>query len=722
MKRAACMMLLAAFWPAGAAAQQETDLGEATRQASQALAQARAAYDEADFSQAILLLNRLLAEQESTAPGTLAVEEVEVQVEALKLRGISFFNVGQPDAAAKDFARLLSVRPDFTLDARLVSPKIVAAFDEVRRKTTGLLTVVSEPPGADVRIGDRVLGATPVEDVRLPVGQYRLRVSRPGFGTDETSVEIEAGDTRRYEAKLTRNARHVSIMTLPAEARVTVDGEEAGVTSGTPPPGFESVLVARGLDPAAASAPLILPYLTAGPHRIRVEKECHTPVEATFTVEIVDDPTPMELEPIVLVESIGSIRVESVPSGAEVVIDGAEHGAAPVEVGGLCAGRHTVRVAQEGIGRWWGEVDLAAAEHRTVQARLAPTLAGLGAVRTYGDDDPAVDRLDETLRRIVEQQTAYNPVPVRVSDDDRNAVRWDLYRLFEGRPDRPPVLDEPLRRAIQRELGADLVLVAVPGQNEEADLYLYGSVQGRPDRIRLAAGADEAVNDLVKRLSAPTRLTVGWTGLLTVETADSDFPLVVGAAGQAPSGTTVRAGDLIEAVEGRPVVSRRALENAFATRRPGLPVAVTVDRAGEHVDAAIVTASTPVLPRPGDATILVNKYLADLRLLGALATDEQSRTLARLGTGMAYLMAKDPRRARTLGFEHVRVDRPAGVNQGTVDYLIGLTYEAEGTASEARAREAFARAARNAAATLWRDDGPLVAPFAAARLPDGERP
>ena len=716
----AALLVVLCGW-AGARGQEEIDLGEATRQAAQALVQARAAFEEADFSQTILLVNRLLDQQSLIAPGALPVEDADIQVEALKLRGISFYNVGQVEAAEADFTRILQIRPDYALDSRLVSPKIIAAFIDVRKQTTGLLTVLSEPPGADVFLGEKLLGATPVEEVRVPVGRYQLRVQRPGFDTDQSTVDLVGGKGVTYEAILVRNARSVSIVTIPASARVLVDGEDVGTTHGTPPPGFETALVARGLDPARASAPLVVPYLLAGEHVIRVEKECHTSFEASFTVIVEEGDVPLELEPVVLSESVGSLYVDSLPDGAEVFIDEDARGTTPVQIERLCAGPHTLKVQKPGLGRWWGDVELLAADRRTIRVTLRPTLASLGAVRQFGVENGAADRWDSFLREVVEEQTAYNPVPIELSQGDETSTRWDLYRRLDSGVQAAGVLDEAFRQTIQRDLEADLFLVAVPGAGREADVYLYGIRQGRPDHLRVQAPGGEEVADLVRRLEARTRLTVGWSGLLAVDTAESDFPYVVSLSPLAPPGTSVEPGDLIESVEGRPVVSRREFEAAFADRRPGLPVSVTVARNDRHVEATVVTAESPVFPRPGDRDVLVNKYLADQELLRAASSDGEERALSAIGIGLAYLMAGEPAMALERGLGQASLARPHGINQGTVEYLVGLAYEAQGTSQEDKALEAFRRAAGFEGATLWRDDGPFVAPFAAARLRSGDR-
>jgi hypothetical protein len=70
--------------------------------------------------------------------------------------------------------------------------------------------------------------------------------------------------------------------------------------------------------------------------------------------------------------------VDSDPSGAEVVVDGASAGVTgerPVVVAGIAAGAHRVEVALDGHDPWTRQVRVGAGEEVEVRARLRPTAA-----------------------------------------------------------------------------------------------------------------------------------------------------------------------------------------------------------------------------------------------------------------------------------------------------------------------------------------------------------
>ena len=129
----------------------------------------------------------------------------------------------------------------------------------------GTLTVVTEPPGATVRLeqGGASLGATPLE-VTLPVGTHVLVIELAEHLTDRRAVTLEENAALRLEVELEANARTTSVLSVtstPAGASVELRDISLG---GTP-------LSLDGLSPGAA--------------RIRVSLEGHEPWSGEIVLE-----------------------------------------------------------------------------------------------------------------------------------------------------------------------------------------------------------------------------------------------------------------------------------------------------------------------------------------------------------------------------------------------------------------------------------------------------
>lgn len=76
------------------------------------------------------------------------------------------------------------------------------SFPLIALRKDSAITVHSEPEGATVYLGGNYLGETPLENVKVPAGQNRLRVSKEGYIEHFKGLEFEPGKTTLAEVKL----------------------------------------------------------------------------------------------------------------------------------------------------------------------------------------------------------------------------------------------------------------------------------------------------------------------------------------------------------------------------------------------------------------------------------------------------------------------------------------------------------------------------------------
>jgi hypothetical protein len=140
------------------------------------------------------------------------------------------------------------------------------------RGRIAVLTVVVDPPGSLVRLGDRVLGEAPLTKLRVNAGKVHFEFAKEGFFTETLDV-LEGGKETLVEIKLSpRDSRATLKITSPSTGATVV-------VNGTP----------RG------QVPLEL-KLAPGPHLVRLEQDDFydsesvvelTPLEQkTFSVEL----------------------------------------------------------------------------------------------------------------------------------------------------------------------------------------------------------------------------------------------------------------------------------------------------------------------------------------------------------------------------------------------------------------------------------------------------
>src|SRR5207253_2744778 len=112
-------------------------------------------------------------------------------------------------------------------------------------RLTSHLTVEANLAGAIVTVDDTVMGATPLQrPIVLPQGPHHVRVTRPGYATYESDVNV-TGDSARVAAQLTwadpianEVAAHILIQIPEPGAHATLDGRGIGLEGGDRlPPG-----------------------------------------------------------------------------------------------------------------------------------------------------------------------------------------------------------------------------------------------------------------------------------------------------------------------------------------------------------------------------------------------------------------------------------------------------------------------------------------------------
>ena len=222
----------------------------------------------------------------------------------------------------------------------------------------------------------------------------------------------------------------LGVETDPEGAEVWIDGELAG------------------------TSPFELDELTLGEHDVRVTKEGFLPLEERFEISEADanEPLLFALQP----ERI-SLFLESVPSGARVVINGEPSGTTPLEDFELAPGQHEIQVGRRGYETWRSVVVSQAGETVNLVARLRrtapkrarapapPTMAPKEAP-TPGASEPVeaggivvLGPNDKPAERILGKPPRYPPMARKLNQQGRVTVEFVLTE--EGVPTEMVVLE-----------------------------------------------------------------------------------------------------------------------------------------------------------------------------------------------------------------------------------------------------------------------------------------
>jgi PEGA domain len=246
----------------------------------------------------------------------------------------------------------------------------------------GTVTLAGDvPEGASVFVDNRLRGKLPWRGpLRLSKGVREIRVEKEGFEPIAALVEVGAGrDSVAWLVAKTRQGRLVVSEKHNWALQVELDGEVVGVTpwEGPATPGEHEVRL-RGFVGLAALAECVAPEAGApGTEAAQEGATMASPVE-TAAVRL------FEVTRVTLgaEEQDASLRIESTPSGARVMIDSKGVGWTPWE-GRLSLGEHAIEVSAGGFVSSTQPVRLVRRKQRELSVVLEPEpdLAGLRRMR-----------------------------------------------------------------------------------------------------------------------------------------------------------------------------------------------------------------------------------------------------------------------------------------------------------------------------------------------------
>lgn len=164
--------------------------------------------------------------------------------------------------------------------------------------SSATLEIVSEPAGADVSVNGIARGKAPITVDKIPEGLSSVEISSPGFKTYREQVRLVAGEKFTLNAPLEAIPAELSIVTIPAGARIYLDNQFKG------------------------ESPITFENLPAGEYRIRAEKESHEIMARTITLANAQSAT----EEFRLTANVGGLILATSPAGVTVLVGGRDSG------------------------------------------------------------------------------------------------------------------------------------------------------------------------------------------------------------------------------------------------------------------------------------------------------------------------------------------------------------------------------------------------------------
>jgi hypothetical protein len=215
----------------------------------------------------------------------------------------------------------------------------------------GSLLVSADVPGADVFVDGMRKDAAPALVGDLPEGAHTVEVRKDPLQPWKQVVQVVGDQTVKVDAKLAAQipaAGSLRVVSTTPGAEVVVDGEPKGPVNveiqGLKPGQHIVEVRAKGFQSQVVEAQVV-----AGEQRIaKIDLQAQVEKPVTARLRIVT-PTP----------------------DAEVFIDGASVGRAPIDRNDMQPGKHFVVVRKAGFAEWKREVNLDPAQPTTLTAELS---------------------------------------------------------------------------------------------------------------------------------------------------------------------------------------------------------------------------------------------------------------------------------------------------------------------------------------------------------------
>ena len=674
------------------------------------MAQARTLFDALDYEQAIPMLDRAIMLLEPAALRDPAARKSLVS--AYEMRARARFGTGNREGAVSDFRAVLALNPSFTL-GEAVSPRVVALLDEVKSATVGILELHTTPGDVSVQV-DGVPVPSSGGKVSLATGAHSIKITRPGYKSAEQPVIVTAGQVVPLQLTLERVSTVLTVVSSPPDVEVFVNGVSRGKTgSGPIPASLAGVPAQLGVPASLVSQPLVLGDISAGTLQVELRRPCYATEHRQLPVEGMSD---VMLDPVKLAPAMGTLEVDSEPAGATVWIDGEQKGLAPITMDSACAGTHTIEF-RGGSGRAVERVTLDAGGKVSVKGRVRPAFALLAAPVTGSTPDPrlAVERAFASSANVALYAPPSDAMKTAV---DKEPVTDEWFGLVPGQDPSGSAAErrsrtENLTTAFESQ-GIAWVKPSRPGSTEmQLALAVPGALQ--PDVLTVMLDQPDSVQTAISRLDTPLVLSKPSLGLAVIDVLDVKGVVIVDTeAGQPGAQAGLKAGEIIESVDGTSVTHSADLDARLASHQPGDKVTLTVRAAGANGasrQVAVTLTRAAALLAGTDRFMPSNAVVAVLRSRLAGATEPEDQAVVQLNLGAALLRAGDAQGARS-ALEKATLPPGPGVSKGTVEYLLAEAAEAAGDrGAAALAYQAAAQAEGRLSA-----DGPLVKSLASRAL------
>ena len=223
---------------------------------------------------------------------------------------------------------------------------------EVRMEPISSSVIIkTDPAGATLLDGDRVIGETPLFLQDMSLGIHRYTLKKPGFSPREITVKIEDERPIMISEKMVSNIGFLSVTTTPEDANIFINN------------------IPRGKTPANLK-------LERGEYDLKLELPGYSVHEEK--IPIVNDQK--STVNVTLQELPGTITVTTNPPHCELTVNGQQYNNTPTTLTNLKPGEYTIVASHDKYDSSTRTVTIAAGQTLTVDMTLDTNMGGIDLV------------------------------------------------------------------------------------------------------------------------------------------------------------------------------------------------------------------------------------------------------------------------------------------------------------------------------------------------------
>ncbi len=261
---------------------------------------------------------------------------------------------------------------DYSISVNVVSGG-TATVSAVLSAVPGSISASSTPSGAAVYVDGVLKGTSPVTVSNVAVGSRVVKFVKAGYVDYSVSVSVVSGGTATVNAVLVPSPGSINAGSTPVGAAVYVDG------------------VLKGTSPVTVS------NVVPGSRLVKFVKAGYA--DYSTTVSVVSGGTATVNAVLVPVGAVGSVSAVSVPSRAEVYVDGVYKGVSPVTVSNVAVGYRVVKFVRAGYDDYSTTVNVVAGGTKYMRVVLTSVTA-IGSVSASSSPSGASVFVDGVLKGV----------------------------------------------------------------------------------------------------------------------------------------------------------------------------------------------------------------------------------------------------------------------------------------------------------------------------------